>query len=158
MVLQLTSLLDLLLIIVFVQYLEMRQASAVALARQARSNPYLELRRADVYDVWQIHLNGNRSTYTDGSVTIASAEQRLVFEPRDAQDFLNQLIGMMMFSPRPGSPCIFLLTYGNVRRDALSQIQSELAAASKDRQLQEIWSGDPVQFVVADGGYVKDSP
>jgi len=158
MVLQLTSLLDLLLIIVFVQYLEMRQASATLLARQTQQDAFQEFRRPNVYDVWQIHLNGNRSSYADGSVTIASATQRLVFEPRGRQDFINQLIGMMMFTPRPGSPCILLLTYGNVRRDTLAEIQTDLAAAVKDRQLQEIWSGEPIQFVVADGGYVKDSP
>ncbi|HTW93941.1 MAG TPA: hypothetical protein VMD30_04040, partial [Tepidisphaeraceae bacterium] len=101
MILQLTSLLDLMLIIVFVQYLEMRQASAVALDRQVHHDSYLDFRRPDVYDVWQIHLNGNRSPYSDGSVTIAFGRQHFVFQPRDSRDFLAQLMGTMMFSPRP---------------------------------------------------------
>src|SRR6202041_2980769 len=78
MILQLTSLLDLLLIIVFVQYLEMQRVSAKAINEETQRRQAVESQRdrllagnqKNLYEVWQIHVNGNKSPYPDGSILI----------------------------------------------------------------------------------------
>jgi hypothetical protein len=160
MILQLTSLLDLLLIIVFVQYLEMQRVSAMETQRrqsvEAQRDLLLSGQRHNLYEVWEIHVNGNRSTYPDESLLISSATEKKVVQPRDPEDFVSQLIETMKFSPRPASPCIFLLTWGNVRREALRQVTDELHAAADDPRLRSAWGDDPVAFRIVEGGFLED--
>jgi hypothetical protein len=69
MILQLTSLLDLLLILVFVQYLEMSRVSAHAVDLESQKRKAVESQRDlllsgekhNLFEVWEIHLNGNKS-------------------------------------------------------------------------------------------------
>jgi hypothetical protein len=160
MILQLTSLLDLLLIIVFVQYLEMQGVSAHEAERrqdvEAQRDRLLSGQQHNLYEVWEVHLNGNRSVYPDSSILISSATQKKVFQSRDRQDFVDQLINAMKFSPKPGGPCIFLLTWGNVRRDALETARDELRAAANDPRLQNAWDSEPVKFRIVEGGYLTE--
>jgi hypothetical protein len=159
-ILQLTSLLDLLLIIVFVQYLEMQHVSAMETERrqavEAQRDVLLAGDRERLYEVWEVHLNGNHSVYPDDSILISSATQRKVVQPRDQEDFTDQLIAAMKFSPKPASPCIFLLTWGNVRRDALRAQTDNLQAAADDPRLQGAWGEPLVKFRVVQGGYLQD--
>jgi hypothetical protein len=160
MILQLTSLLDLLLIIVFVQYLEMQHATAMETERrhaaEAQRDVLLAGDRQRLYEVWEIHLNGNRSVYPDESILVSSATQRRVVQPRSPEDFLQQLLSAMKFSPKPASPCIFLLTWANVHRESLRQTTDELHAAADDPRLQQAWGQPPVKFRVVEGGYLED--
>jgi hypothetical protein len=160
MILQLTSLLDLLLIIVFVQYLEMQHATAMETERrqaaEAQRDVLLAGDRQRLYEVWEIHLNGNRSVYPDESILISSATQRRVVQARSPEDFVQQLINAMKYSPKPASPCIFLLTWANVHREALRQTTDELHAAADDARLQNAWGDTAVKFRVVEGGYLED--
>jgi hypothetical protein len=160
MILQLTSLLDLLLIIVFVQYLEMQHVSARETERrqdvEAQRDRLLAANQQNLYEVWEIHLNGNRSVYPDGSMLVSSATQKKILQPGAAGDFVNQLVGVMKFSPKPASPCIFLLTWGNVRRDALEQARDELRSAANDARLKGAWDAPGVQFKIVEGGYLEE--
>jgi hypothetical protein len=164
MILQLTSLLDLLLIIVFIQYLEMQRVSAQAINRETQRRQEVEAQRdrllapekKNLYEVWEVHVNGNKSVYPDGSILISSATQKRVFQPRDREDFIQQLIGAMKYSPRPSSPCIFLLTWGNVRRASLDEAEAELRAAANDGRLQSAWGDGAVQFRIVEGGYLAE--
>ena len=172
MILQLTSLLDLLLIIVFVQYLEMQQISARAIAHEAARRKQAEAAQVEAaserdlllhardhnfYDVWVVHVNGDQSVYPDGSVLVTSPTRKKVFQPAPGEDFVAQLASAMRGGPPPKSPCILLLTYGDVRRDLVGEVRGELDAAAADRRLQAGWGGDPVRFVVVDGGYSPDA-
>jgi|GEM_PF-3847722 len=161
MILQLTSLLDLLLIIVFVQYLEMQRVSANEADHrrdvEAQRDRLLSGERHDLYEVWQVHINGNKSVYPDGSALITSATQKKVITPRDAADFLSQLNDVMKYSPRPTGTCILLLTWDNVRRDALETIRSDLGAAANNPELKNAWGGTPVRFEVVEGGFLPES-
>jgi hypothetical protein len=160
-ILQLTSLLDLLLIIVFVQYLEMQRVSGMETDRRRAAESQRDLllsgSQQRLFEVWEIHLNGNRSVYPDNSILISSSTQKKVIQPKDQQDFLDQLVDAMKYSPKPTSPCYFLLTEGNVRRDAQVQAMNELQAIAADAKLQTAWGDPPVQFRVVDGGYVQDA-
>jgi hypothetical protein len=160
MILQLTSLLDLLLIIVFVQYLEMQHATAMETERrvavEAQRDVLLGGDRQRQYDVWEIHLNGNRSAYPDESILISSATQRRVVQPQSEDEFIRQLIDAMKFSPKPASPCILLLTWGNVTQGARSAATENLHAAADDSRLQQAWGEPRVSFRVVEGGYLED--
>jgi hypothetical protein len=160
MILQLTSLLDLLLIIVFVQYLEMQRVSAMETERRRSAESQRDLLLSgqghNLYEVWEIHVNGNRSAYPDESILISSATVRKVVQPRDPEDFVEQMIAAMKYSPRPVSPCIFLLTWGNVRRDALRTVTDDLHAAADDARLRSAWGGDAVGFRIVEGGFLQD--
>jgi hypothetical protein len=163
MILQLTSLLDLMLILVFVQYLEMQQVSARAIGEQTQRRQAAEAQRDlllsnaghNLYEVWQIHLNGNKSEYPDGSILLSTATVKQLIQPRDQNDFVQRLIDATKFSPRPQSPCILLLTWGDVRRDALEQVRGELRAAAEGGQLSNVWGGEPVRFEVVEGGLLE---
>jgi len=163
MILQLTSLLDLLLILVFVQYLEMSRVSARAVDLEAQKRKAVESQRDqllsgekhNLFEVWEIHLNGNKSVYPDGSVLITSATQKKVFQSRDRDDFVRELVEAMKYSPKPSSPCIFLLTWGNVRRDALDETTADLNAAAADARLKGAWGG-VVEFRVVEGGLLEE--
>lgn len=122
MILQLTSLLDLMLILVFVQYLEMQEVSARAITQQTHLRQEAQAQRDrllagrhDLYEVWQIHLNGNRSVYPDGSILLSTDTVRKVILARNREDFLAQLIHAVEPSPRPNGRCMILLTWGDVR-------------------------------------------
>jgi hypothetical protein len=160
MILQLTSLLDLLLIIVFVQYLEMQRVSGMETERrqsvEAQRDLLLSGQRHNLYEVWEIHVNGNRSVYPDESIMISSATVKKVVQPRNPEDFVNQLVETMKFSPRPVGSCIFLLTWGNVRREELRQVTDELHAAADDARLRNAWGDTPVAFRIVEGGYLQD--
>jgi hypothetical protein len=164
MILQLTSLLDLLLIIVFVQYLEMQEVSARAITQEKQRREQVEAQRDlllsgkshNLYEVWEIHVNGNRSVYPDGSLLLSSATQKRVFQVTDGHDFARQLTELMKFSPKPKSPCILLLTWGNVRRDALEKARGELTDVAADANLQNAWGNGRVHFRVVEGGYLLD--
>jgi hypothetical protein len=160
MILQLTSLLDLLMIIVFVQYLEMQNATAMETQRrvavEAQRDVLLGGDRQRQYDVWEIHVNGNHSTYPDQSILISSNTMRRVVQPQSQEEFITQLIDAMKFSPKPASPCILLLTWGNVRRDALRTATDNLHAAADDRRLQQAWGEDRVSFRIVEGGFLED--
>jgi hypothetical protein len=160
MILQLTSLLDLLLIIVFVQYLEMQRVSAMETERRSSAEAQRDLllsgQRHNLYEVWEIHVNGNRSVYPDESILISSATVKKVLQPADAGDFVNQLVTTMKFCPKPASPCIFLLTWGNVRRDRLRQVTDDMRSAADDARLQSAWGDAPVAFRIVEGGYLQD--
>jgi hypothetical protein len=160
MILQLTSLLDLLLIIVFVQYLEMQHATAMETERrvavEAQRDVLLSGDRQKQYDVWEIHLNGNRSAYPDESILISSATQRRVVQPQNEEDFIRQIIDAMKYSPKPASPCILLLTWGNVRQGALRSATENLHAAADDPRLQQAWGESRVSFRIVEGGFLED--
>lgn len=164
MILQLTSLLDLLLIIVFVQYLEMQEVSARAITQEQTRREQVEAQRDlllagkshNLYEVWEIHVNGNRSVYPDGSLLLSSATQKRVFQVSDGQDFARQLIELVKYSPKPKSPCILLLTWGNVRRDALEKARAELLEVASNADLQNCWGNGAVHFRVVEGGYLLD--
>lgn len=159
-ILQLTSLLDLLLIIVFVQYLEMQRVSAMETDRRRAAESQRDLLLSNgqrLYEVWEIHLNGNHSVYPDDSILISSSTQKKVIQPASEQEFLDQLIDAMKYSPRPSSPCYFLLTEGNVRRDAQVRAANELQSIAADARLTAAWGDPPVQFRVVEGGYVEDA-
>ena len=164
MILQLTSLLDLLLIIVFVQYLEMQRVSAKAINEETERRQAVESQRdrllagkqKNLYEIWQIHVNGNKSPYPDGSILISSATQKKVFQSRDELDFLHQIIDAMKYSPKPSSPCIFLLTWGNARRDALDATRAQLKTISADPTLQSAWGEPAVKFEIVEGGLLGE--
>ena len=164
MILQLTSLLDLLLLIVFVQYLEMQRVSARAISAETQRRQDVESQRDrllkggqhNLYEVWQLHLNGNKSVYPDGSILITSATQKKVFSARDADDFAGQIVEAMKFSPKPASPCILLLTWGNVRREALETAREELRSACDDPRLRGVWGEPGVKFQWVEGGYLPE--
>jgi hypothetical protein len=157
MILQLTSLLDLLLIIVFVQYLEMQGVWARESERrqdvEAQRDRILAVKQHNLYEIWEVHLNGNRSVYPDGSVLVSSATQKRIIQP---QSLVHDLIDAMKFSPKPGSPCIFLLTWGNVRRDALEQVRDELRQAANDPALRSAWGEPVVHFQIVEGGFLEE--
>jgi hypothetical protein len=165
MILQLTSLLDLMLILVFVQYLEMQEVSARAIAEQSQRRQAAESQRDvllagqshNFYEVWQIHLNGNKSVYPDGSILLDSATVKKVIQPRDRPDLLAQIIDDVKYSPKPSGRCIMLLTWGNVRRDMLDQTRNDLRAIAADPALQNIWGDPAVQFQVVEGGLLENA-
>jgi len=165
MILQLTSLLDLMLILVFVQYLEMQEVSARAIAEQTQRRAAAEEQRDvllsgqshNLYEVWQIHLNGNRSVYPDGSILLDTATVKKIIQPRDRGDLLAQLIEDVRYSPKPGGRCIMLLTWGNVRRDVLERTRSDLRAVAAAPSLQNAWGDPAVQFQVVEGGLLENA-
>jgi hypothetical protein len=162
MILQLTSLLDLMLILVFVQYLEMQEVSARAISEQTRLRQAAQSQRdrllsgrRDLYEVWQIHLNGNKSLYPDGSILLSTDTVRKVIQARNREDFLSQLIAAVQPSPRPPGRCMILLTWGNVRRDVLDETRAELQFAAADQSLRQAWGVPAVQFQVVEGGLLE---
>jgi len=172
MILQLTSLLDLMLIIVFVQYLEMQQSAASAVARESALRKQAEAgrlaaveqrdvlirdRNRNLNEVWDIHANGDASIYPDGSVLISFAGQKKIVIPRDAADFVAQFESCVRAAPRPVNPCLLVLTVGDVTNATRDLVHDGLKLAAADKSLRAAWGGRLVDFVVVDGGYVPDS-
>jgi hypothetical protein len=142
----------------------MQRVSARAVDAEAQKRKQVETQRDrllsgekhNLFEVWEIHLNGNKSIYPDGSILITSATQKKVFEPRDRDDFVRQMVEAMKYSPKPTSPCIFLLTWGNARREDLDGITADLNAAAADERLKAAWGNGDVQFRVVEGGYLEE--
>jgi len=171
MILQLTSLLDLMLIVVFVQYLEMQQSSASAVARetdrrrQAEAGQLAAVEQRDVLiqdrnrnlnEVWDVHVNGAGSIYPDGSVLISFAGQKKVILPRDPADFVAQFYNAVHNASRPENPCLLVTTIGDVTTASRDVAREGLARVAADPRLQSAWGDDPVRFVVVDGGFSPD--
>jgi hypothetical protein len=162
MILQLTSLLDLLLIIVFVQYLEMQQVSSRAIARETQRRQAAENERDMLlagndhpgYEVWQIHLNDNRSAYPPGSWLIKFDGRTRLLETAHN----DSLIALMKSAPRPAGSCILLLTSGNVSEAQLREAQRLLESVASDPRLREAWGVPAAGFSVVTAGYTRETP
>jgi hypothetical protein len=171
MILQLTSLLDLMLIVVFVQYLEMQQSAASAVGREADRRREAEAgqlaaieqrdvlirdRNRNLNEVWDVHVNGAGSIYPDGSVLISFAGEKKVILPRDPGDFVEQFYDAVRAAPRPENPCLLVETIGDVTTASRDLARQGLARAAADGRLQRAWGGEAVQFIVVDGGFSAD--
>jgi len=174
MILQLTSLLDLLLIIVFVQYLEMQEISARAIAHettrarlaeaaqnqaQQQRDLLLEQDRKDLHEVWYVHVNGNGSIYPDQTTLVTFEGQKKILLPADnAAAFCRQFVSTVGHGSKPASPCLLVLTVGNVLQATHERALEGLELAAADSGLQSAWGAEKVRFVVVDGDYAPDQP